>query len=158
MKNRTFLTSSIVTLLSALLIAGCAGGSGSSSSAPLNFGDGSAGHLMYMAGTRKGAGDWEQVKIYADKIVESLGAKGKEQNAGLKAFPDTKTDVWNYGALNNASNALITKAEALEKLGDIEGAKAVYNDIIENYSYGQSLILGKWYKAGEVAKKNLSKL
>lgn len=157
MKNRTFLTSSIVALLSALLIAGCGGGSGTKS-APLNFGDGSAGHLLYMAGTRASAGDWEQVKIYAEKIVANEGAKGKEQNAGLSAYPDTKTDVYNYGALNNTSVALMRKAEALEKLGDIEGAKAVYNDIIENYGYGQGLTLGKWLKAGEVAKKNLSKL
>jgi tetratricopeptide (TPR) repeat protein len=124
-----------------------------------DFGDHRSVTLTTKAWKALGEKDLDAVLAYTNKCVELYGVKAKEMQAGLKDYvPTEKKDmVFAYWALNDVSTALFIQGEALREAGKKEEAKAVYQKIVNEFSFGQCWDTNGWFwKPAEAAKAKIN--
>lgn len=133
MKAKSF--SLLVVLLTVNLAAlGCGGTSN------VDLGDGSIGNLVW--GTMNFGyidEDLDKALVYANAAIDRYGDEARAQQASLTDFPatDPPEETYRYKALNNIAAVTVAKGDILFKQGDLEGAKAHFQTVIDDYGYAQ---------------------
>lgn len=126
-----------------------------------DFGDFNSETLVAKAWESLSQNDLEAVWAYTNKCVEIYGDGAKSQQSTLKSYPKgTKEEIFSkWWALNDVATALYIQGEAYEKANMKELAKAAYQMIINEYSFGQCWDSKGWFwKPAEAAEKKLRKL
>jgi len=102
--------------------------------------------------------DVDGVLAYTNKCIELYGAKAKEMQVALKDYVQgSKDEISAYWALNDVATALFIQAEALREAGKTDEAKAVYQKLVDEFTYGQCWDNGGWFwKPAEAAKAKLA--
>lgn len=102
--------------------------------------------------------DLDQVLYFTNKCLELYGQQARRYQSILKEYPSgKKEDILFYWPLNDVGTALYVKAEGYRKAGYVHRATAVYNEIIDNYSYSQCWIpSGGFWKPSEEAKSKIA--
>ncbi|NLE64314.1 MAG: tetratricopeptide repeat protein [Elusimicrobia bacterium] len=126
--------------------------------AAYNFGDFKSSTLATKAWQALAANDLDAVLAYTNKCIEMYAGNAKQMQAELTEYPvgdDQK--IFSYWALNDVATSLFIQGEAYRKAGKIEEAKAAFNQIISEYSFGQTYDVGNkaFWKPAEAAKEKL---
>lgn len=131
-----------------------------SSAMAYNFGDFRSQTLISKAWQALGQSDIEAVLVYSNKCIELYGDQAKEMQASLGSFPEGSNDeVFSYWALNDVATGLFIQGEAYRKADMKEEAVEAYNQVVNNYSYGQAWDTQGWFwKPAEAAKEKLAML
>jgi tetratricopeptide (TPR) repeat protein len=124
----------------------------------LDFGDMTSAAIAKGAWAALAKKDLEAVKAYVDKNLQLYGQRGKEMQASLKEFPwESPEKIFSYWALNDVATCLFIQGEAYRKANMLEEAKAAYQKIIDQFSYGQCWDAGGWFwKPAEGAKEKIA--
>lgn len=122
-----------------------------------DFGDHRSVTLTTKAWKAFGDKDLEAVTVYTNKCIELYGAKAKEMQASMKGYAEGSKDaIFSYWALNDVATSLFIQGEALRDAGKKDEAKAVYQKLVDEYSYGQCWDTGGWFwKPAEAAKEKI---
>lgn len=126
--------------------------------AAYNFGDFRSETLVGKAWAALGENNIEAVLAYTNKCLELYSAKAKEMQGGLTDYiSESKDKVFSMWALNDVSTALFIQGEAYRKANMMDEAKAAYQKVIDEYSYGQTWDPKGWFwKPSEAAKEKLA--
>ena len=102
--------------------------------------------------------DWDAVETLASRATQRWGAKAKEINKNLIAFPSADK-AKNFANLNELATITFLKGEALLKKGDTDGALAAYYTLLADYSFGQCWDKkGWWWQPATAAKDQIARL
>ena len=102
------------------------------------------------------AEDWDAVETLANRAARTWGAKAKEINNTLIAFPSAEK-AKKFANLNDLATITYLKGEALRKKGDTDGALAAYYTLLADYSFGQCWDKkGWWWQPATAAKDQLA--
>lgn len=83
--------------------------------------------------------DIEAVNAYVAKCLELYGPQAKNMQVSLSDFPQgSDQEVFSYWALNDVATILFIQAKFYQDVEMIDEAKAVYNQIINEFTYGQT--------------------
>lgn len=82
--------------------------------------------------------DTKEIEAYTDKCIEMYSEEAARMQASLNDFPSGEENILSYAALNDVATCLFVKGEAHYKAKDTEKAKAAYQRIIDEFSYGQT--------------------
>lgn len=105
----------------------------------VDFGDFSSETLVNKAWQAKADGDIEAVAQYAEKCLELYGETARDMQSELKAFPQgSEKEVFGYWALNDVATILFIQGQMYQEVEMIDEAKASYNQIIDEFHYGQT--------------------
>ncbi|MCA9400411.1 MAG: tetratricopeptide repeat protein [Candidatus Omnitrophica bacterium] len=123
-----------------------------------NFGDFRSETLVTKAWGAFAKGDIEGVLAYTNKCIELYAEQAKKMQDSLKTFPEGSNDeVFAYWALNDVSVAYFIQGEAYRKANMLEEAKEAYQQVVKNYTYGQSWDPKGWFwKPSDAAKEKLA--
>jgi tetratricopeptide (TPR) repeat protein len=126
--------------------------------AAYNFGDFRSETLVGKAWTALNENNIEAVLAYTNKCIELYGAKAKEMQESLKDYvTESKDKVFSMWALNDVSTALFIQGEAYRKANMMDEAKAAYQKVIDEFSFGQTWDPKGWFwKPAEAAKEKLA--
>ncbi|MGE0268835.1 MAG: tetratricopeptide repeat protein [Candidatus Omnitrophota bacterium] len=104
-----------------------------------DFGDFRSETLVQKAWTALEQGDIEAVNAYVDKCLELYGAQARTMQASLSDFPQgPEKEVFGYWALNDVATILFIQGKIYQEVEMMDEAKAVYNQIINEFTYGQT--------------------
>ncbi len=102
--------------------------------------------------------NFEEVKRLTTECVDKYGEEAKLQQTALTTFPLKGTEE-EYSALNNVGTCLFIHAEALMNRGDVDRAKELFKQAIDEYSFAQSWDPRGWYwSVTEKSQASLDKL
>ncbi len=123
-----------------------------------NFGDHRSSTLAGKAWKALEDKDLEGVLVYSNKCIDMYKANAVKMQADLKEYPagdDQK--VFSFWALNDIATVLFIQGEAYRQAGKMEEAKAAYNRVINEFSFGQTWDVGNkaFWKPAEAAKDKL---
>jgi hypothetical protein len=105
-----------------------------------------------------GRKDWNAAVAHADRALKTWGAQARQTNSRLKGYASAK-DAKKYSNLNEVGTCLMLKGDALRQKGDVKGANAAYQLLLDEYTYAQVWDPKGWFwKPAEAARKNLVKL
>lgn len=113
-------------------------GAGSSAAPSYNFGDFKSSTLASKAWQALTDKNLEAVLAYTNKCVELYATPAAKMQAELKEFPagdDQK--VFSYWALNDVATCLYIQGEAYRQAKKLDLAKAVFQRLINEFSFGQ---------------------
>jgi len=88
--------------------------------------------------------DYKKAIGYADKTIAYFDVDAKKQQSSLIG-PVTNDKIPLYWALNDVATAKFIKAKIYMETAELDKAKALFNDIIENYKYAMAYDLRGWY-------------
>jgi hypothetical protein len=103
-----------------------------------NFGDYRSVTLATKAWQALAEGNLEGVLAYTNKCIELYGEQARTMQAGLKEFvtgDDQK--IFGLWALNDVSTCLFIQGEAYRKAGQKDKAKAAFERVVKEFSFGQ---------------------
>lgn len=123
-----------------------------------NYGDYRSVTLSTKAWDALSKNDLDAVLAYTNKNIELYGKKAKEMQESLKDYAKgTNDEIFSYWALNDIATSLFIQGEAYRKAGMLEEAKAAYQKIINDYSFGQCWDTGGWFwKPADAAKEKIA--
>ncbi len=106
------------------------------------------------------AGEYADVSNYADKCVTLYAKEAGRMQASLDDYPQgAPEDIHRYWALNDVATILFIQAEARRMEKSYDEAKALYQRIITDYSYGQAWDpKGFFWKPAQSAREKLQTL
>ncbi len=101
--------------------------------------------------------DIEAVMNLTEKCLTRYGKRPKIMQATLSDYvAEPKTKIQSYWALNDVATALFIQGKALQNIKEYDKAKAVYQKIVDEYTFGQCWDPRGWFwKPAEVAGENL---
>jgi len=100
--------------------------------------------------------DYKTALLFAERSIAIYDAEAREIQAALKKpFPQEKTHQ--YWMLNDVATAKFIKGRILWLRGDRDEAKAVLNDIVNNYGYAMAYDLHGWFWSVPNAAKDMLK-
>lgn len=142
-------------ILSAVVTLPCA-----AHAATYNFGDMKSMTLVGKAWAAFGENNLDGVLAYTNKCLELYAEPAQKMQASLTDFAKgTNEDIHAYWALNDVSTALFIQGEAYRKAGKKDEAKAAFEKLIKEYSFGQCWDTQGWFwKPSETAKQKLASL
>ena len=134
--------------------------SGPAISAEYDFGDSKSVTLVSKSWGALTANDLEAVLAYTNKCLELFGEEAAAMQNSLDGYPDGSQDeVFAYWALNDVATCLFIEGEAYKNAGMLDEAKAVYQRVVNEYTYGQSWDPKGWFwKPAEAAEKEIEKM
>ena len=81
----------------------------------------------------------DAVLVYTNKCIELYAAEAAKMQAGLKDYPSGESQqVFAYWALNDVATCLYIQGEAYRQAKQLDKAKAAFERIIKEFSYGQT--------------------
>lgn len=103
-------------------------------------------------------GDIEAVLAYTNKCIELYAEQAKKMQGSMQDYATGSNEhVFSYWALNDVATCLFIQGEAYRKASMNDEAKAVYQKIISEYSFGQTWDPKGWFwKPSEAAKEKLA--
>ncbi len=113
-------------------------GSGSGSAPAYSFGDFKSSTLASKAWQALTDKNLDAVVVYTNKCVELYGTPAAKMQAELKEFPagdDQK--VFSFWALNDVATCLYIQGEAYRQAKKLDQAKAAFQRVIKEFSFGQ---------------------
>ena len=103
-----------------------------------NFGDYRSVTLATKAWQALSEGNLEGVLAYTNKCLELYAEQARTMQAGLKEYPAGEDQkIFSFWALNDVATCLFIQGEAYRKAGQKDKAKAAFERIIKEFSYGQ---------------------
>ncbi len=103
-------------------------------------------------------GEYEEVVSLANESDRRWGSNARAINKKLGGYAK-ESEVKKYATLNELATITMIKAQALEKMGDIDGAVLAYQKLLDDFNYGQAWDnAGWWWKPSEVAFDAINKL
>jgi tetratricopeptide (TPR) repeat protein len=103
-----------------------------------NFGDYRSVTLATKAWQALSDGNLEGVLAYTNKCLELYAEQARTMQAGLKEYPAGEDQkIFSFWALNDVATCLFIQGEAYRKAGQKDKAKAAFERIIKEFSYGQ---------------------
>lgn len=125
----------------------------------LSLGQGVSAEEAYQVTARVwdalGRKDWDTAIVHADKAIRIWGPQARKTNLRLKAYPPGREAV-KYGNLNEVGACVLLKGDALRQKGDLSGAIAAYQLLLDHYRYAQVWDPKGWFwKPADAARKNL---
>jgi len=129
-----------------------------STAAAYNYGDYRSTTLITKAWKALEEKDLEAVLAYTNKCMELYANQAQKMQASLTSYPEGgDEEIFAYWALNDIATGLYIQAEAYRQIDMIDEAKAAYQKVIDDYSYGQCWDTGGWFwKPAEAAKEKLA--
>ncbi len=145
----------VFSILCAILIVGRP-----TSASAYNFGDMKSMTLVGKAWNALNQSDLEGVLAYTNKCLELYSDPAKEMQSKLTDYlKGTNEEIHALWALNDVSTALFIQGEAYRKADKKDEAKAAYEKLINEYTYGQSWDPQGWFwKPAEAAKEKIASL
>lgn len=110
----------------------------------IDFGDYTSQTLTAKAWEAFDAKKYRIVELYANKCLELYAEEARKMQATLNGYAG-KGQEFNYWALNDVGTCLFIKGRALLEQNRKEEARAVFREIIENYSYAQCWDSKGWF-------------
>lgn len=84
-------------------------------------------------------GDIEAINAYAQKCLELYGGQARSMQASLADFPQgPEKEIFGYWALNDVATILFIQGKMYQEAQMLDEAKTVYNQIINEFTYGQT--------------------
>lgn len=125
-----------------------------------NFGDFKSSTLTGKAWKALNDNDLEAVLAFTNKCLELYAGQAKKMQESLTDYPiGTPEEIHAYWALNDVATSLFIQGEAYRKAGMMNEAKAAYEKIFNEYSYGQCWDINGWFwKPAEAAKEKIAGL
>lgn len=125
-----------------------------------NFGDFKSMTLVGKAWNALNQNDMEGVLAYTNKCLELYTEQAKKMQSGLTDYvKGTNEEIHSYWALNDVAAALFIQGEAFRKAGKNDDAKAAYEKLINEFSFGQCWDPQGWFwKPAENAKEKIASL
>jgi hypothetical protein len=123
-------------------LLGCSGGAPT-----LDLGDQSSGYFVWaVVHHTYEAADLDKAVAYADEGLARYGDTARRMQASLSEFPptDPPESAYEYDTLNAVGFIAFVRADALQRKGDLAGAKASYSMVVEEFGYAQIQDLGEW--------------
>ncbi len=121
----------------------------------LDFGNYTSETLTAKAWKAYVAHRYEAMDFYIRKCVELYGDAAERMQSDLTDYP-AKGQEADYWALNDVATCLYIRGKSLQRQGRNKEAAAVYQDILDRYSFGLCYDPNGWYwKVAEEAKRNL---
>jgi len=126
--------------------------------AAYNFGDYRSATLATKGWEALKAEDLEAVLAYTNKCLELYTDPAKKMQESLMEYPTGKDEeIFSYWALNDVATCLFIQGEAYRQKGMVDEAKAAYQRIIDEFSYGQCWDVGGWFwKPAEAAREKVA--
>ena len=145
-----------VMFAAALLVAGINGVA--TPSFAYNFGDYRSVTLIGKGWQALQEKDLEAVLAYTNKCLELYGGEAKKMQESLSAYPQGENDkIFAFWALNDVATGLFIQGEAYRQANMLDEAKAAYQRIANEFSYGQCWDKGGWFwKPAEAAKEKIA--
>ncbi len=104
-----------------------------------NFGDYRSSTLTTKAWEALADKDLDGVLAYTNKCISFYSAQAAKMQSGLKAYPaGNDQNIFSYWALNDVATSLYIQGEAYRRAKHMDEAKAAFNRIINEFSYGQT--------------------
>lgn len=122
------------------------------------FGDYKSNTLTSKAWQSLAQKDLTGVKTYTGKCVDLYATEAAKMQATLKDYPaGDPAKVFSYWALNDVATSLFIQGEAYRKAKDMDKAKAAYQRVVDEFSYGQTYDPGSktFWKPAEAARDGL---
>ena len=104
----------------------------------INYGDYRSETLVSKAWMALEQNDIETVMALADKCLELYEPTAQKMQANLKDYPQGKSEIFNYWALNDIGTILFIQGEVYRRVGMPDEAKESFKKIVEEYSYAQT--------------------
>ncbi len=125
-----------------------------------NFGDFKSSTLVGKAWNALNQNDIEGVMAYTNKCLELYSEQAKKMQSGLTDYvKGSNEEVHSYWALNDVSTALFIQGQAFAKAGKNDEAKAAYEKLIKEYTFGQCWDPQGWFwKPADAAKEKIANL
>ncbi len=122
-----------------------------------DFGDMRSSSLTSKAWGALNENDLEAVLAYCNKSIELYSDKAKEMQIELKSYPTgTNSEIFAYWALNDIATCWFIKGEAFRRANKKDEAKAAFDELIQNYKFGQCWDPKGWFwKPAEAAQEKL---
>ncbi len=126
--------------------------------AAYNYGDYRSVTLATKAWNALNAEDLEAVLAYTNKCIELYADPAKKMQESLFEYPAGENEeIFSYWALNDVATCLFIQGEAYRQKDMLDEAKAAYQKIIDEYSFGQCWDEGGWFwKPAESAKEKIA--
>lgn len=123
-----------------------------------NYGDYRSTTLITKAWKALSDNDLEAVLAYTNKCSELYANQAKKMQASLTDYPSGSNDeIFAYWALNDVATGYFIQGEAYRKAEMKDEAKAAYQKVIDEYSYGQCWDNGGWFwKPAEASKEKIA--
>jgi tetratricopeptide (TPR) repeat protein len=119
-----------------------------------SFGDHRSSTLTTKAWQALADKNTEAVLVYTNKCIDMYGPAAAKMQAGLTEYPSGEAqNVFSYWAVNDIATSLYIQGEAYRKAKEIDKAKAAYQRVINEFSYGQAYDPGSktFWKPAEAA-------
>jgi tetratricopeptide (TPR) repeat protein len=109
------------------------------SASKINFGDHKSSTLTSKAWQALAAKDYDAAIIYTNKCIEMYSSEAIKMQQGLKEYPSGAAEnIFSYWALNDVATCLYIQGEAYRKTKVMDKAKAAFERINDDFSYGQT--------------------
>jgi tetratricopeptide (TPR) repeat protein len=83
--------------------------------------------------------DVSAVAAYTNKCVDMYSGEAAKMQASLNEYPSGESqNIFSYWALNDVATSLFIQGEAYRKANQMDKAKAAYQRVINEFSYGQT--------------------
>ena len=106
---------------------------------PRTFGDYKSSTLTTKAWQSLALKDTEGVAFYTNKCIDMYSVQAAKMQADLKEYPSgDPQNIFSYWALNDVATSLFIQGEAYRKAKDMDKAKAAYQRVVNEFSYGQT--------------------
>ncbi|MDP2653672.1 MAG: tetratricopeptide repeat protein [Candidatus Omnitrophota bacterium] len=144
-------------LVFALLSGGLTLSAGPAAAA-YNYGDYRSVTLVGKAWKALEENDLDAVLAYTNKCLELYEGQAKKMQASMTDYVEGTNDkIFAMWALNDVATALFIQGEAYRKAGKTDEAKAAYNRVVKEFTFGQCYDVGGWFwKPAEAAKEKIS--
>jgi len=125
-----------------------------------NYGDYRSTTLITKAWQALNENDLEAVLAYTNKCIELYAEQAKKMQESLTEYPTgTNDEIFSFWALNDVATGLFIQGEAFRKADMAEEAKAAFDKLNDEYSYGQCWDQGGWFwKPAEAAEEKIAML
>lgn len=123
-----------------------------------NFGDHKSATLTAKAWQALARKDTDAVVVYTNKCVDMYSAEAVKMQASLREYPSGDPQkIFSYWALNDTATSLFIQGEAYRKAKQMDKAKAAYERVINEFSYGQTYDVGSktFWKPVDAARDGL---
>ena len=146
-----------IRLVTAFLITTCIF-SLTSQAFAYNVGDFRSETLVSKAWEALNGKDIEAVLAYTNKVIELYADQAKKMQASLTDYvKGSNDDIFGYWALNDVATSLFIQGEAYRNANMMDEAKAAYQKLIDEFSFGQCFDTKGWFwKPAEAAKEKLA--
>jgi len=125
---------------------------------PVDFGDYKSNTLASKAFQALNQDDLGAVLAYTNKCISMYAPQAAKMQGGLKDYATgSNDDIFKYWALNDVAASYYIQGEAYRRANMKDEAKAAYNQVINNYSFGQVWDTKGWFwKPADAAKEKLA--